>query len=185
MMLQLGESYTIEMDVFNIDGEAVPDAEVFCVIKNKANGQYFNGVFFTENETELSMKHDKNGKYSLIFSPNFCSIFEITTKCSEYNLIEVNNVEVYENQNFDSVPIMINQDNFESQNGTDSVICDEKLNPIMGVKINVYKKENGELVAVSQSDSEGHWNLMIPKGEYIFLFEKDGFITASFERTVE
>ena len=74
---------------------------------------------------------------------------------------------------------------FKNQDGTDTTILDSNKNPLPGVKITCYDMKTKDVVAVTQSDSNGAWEMYVKHGSYFFTFEKDGYISVSFERTVD
>lgn len=186
MLNELGTSYELKLVVKDSFGHIVTDDIVKAVIQDISSQKYFNGLFWIEQEAEIIIPHKVNGEYAMMFKPDYASSFKLTISSQQHNLSESQVVQFYAGDIIpDGVtPVKIDQSNFKNQDGTDTTILDINGKPLVGVKISCYNKDTKEVVAVSQSNDFGEWAMIIPEGYYFFVFEKDGYLSISFERTV-
>ena len=132
------------------------------------------------------------GIYSFDFIPEQVSFFEIDLKSNSHSIASKEIIESIEDidEDIDSEmsynPIVkITNKVFKNQDGTDTTILDSNRNPLPGVRIACYDMKTKDVVAVTQSDPNGEWEMYVRHGSYFFTFEKDGYISVSFERTVD
>lgn len=185
-MHELGKPYTLCLHVTDTTGMPVTDDIVRVKIQDISTNKYFNGMFWIEQESELIVPHDNNGTYKVTFNPDFCSAFKLNIYSEKHNAADTQLLQVYSGGIIpDGVtPVKIGSSNFKSQDGTDTTILDIHEKPLVGVKISCFNKETKEIVAVSQTNDLGEWEMIIPEGYYFFMFEKEGYLSVSFERTV-
>lgn len=186
MLGELGTSYELKLTVKDTHDNLITDDIVKAVIQDISSQKYFNGLFWIDQEAEIIIPHKNNGEYAMIFKPDYASTFKLVISSEQYDLVETQIIQFYSGGIIpDGVtPVKLDQDNFKNQDGTDTTILDVNGKPLVGVKISCYNKETKEVVAVSQSNDFGEWAMIIPEGYYFFVFEKDGYLSVSFERTV-
>lgn len=180
--VEQGSTYDINIVITDDANKAVMDDVVLVTIYDTRNKLYFNGLLWTETECQISMQHVFNGVYTFSFTPDLESIFEVKVRSENYPFGYVQTIRSM--KELGSIPIRISNETFKNQDGTDSLIVDKQGKPLSGVKISCFDMLTKELVGISQTDSNGEWNMMIPAGKYFFTFEKDGYISVSFERSV-
>lgn len=193
MLVKVGEKHNIFLKVVDADEFPVFDDIVVATIEDKSNNKFFNGLFWVDGECGLMIPHVGDGVYSIYFIPEQASVYEIKIQSRAYSISRhetIQGVTNLEEEDIDNdmsyTPITkITSSNFKNQDGTDTRIVDINNNPVSGVKVTCYDANTKEVVAVSQSDINGDWEMIIKHGTYFFTFEKDGFITVSFERTVD
>lgn len=148
-----------------------PSVEVICLENNK----YYTGEEWVDDEVlvnlnpHLSINFEFLGNHSVkIFSDDvLVEEFRITVKEPDLAPIKVSNLTI------------------KNTDGSCTTLVDSINNlPIIGAKISAYSMKTKELVSVTQSDEEGNWAMYIKSGNYIFLFEKDGYLSKSLERAV-
>lgn len=177
-----GEICNLEINITDSNKNAVMDDVVFAVIYDTRNKIFFNGFMWTDIECQISMPHIENGKYSITFTPDTESIFNVKVKSENYPFGYTKIIRTM--KELGAAPIQLSNINFKNQDGTDSLLIDKQGRPIQGVKISCFDTETKDIVGISQTNAEGEWNMMIPAGKYFFTFEKDGYISVSFERSV-
>lgn len=180
----LGEPYALTLEVRDSNGNIVCDSVATIKIYDQLNKKYFNGVFWVDDDVDIIVYHSHDGKYSYEFTPEAIGMYSLMLLNKSYSCSIQEEIRVTEDLSEDEV-INISSDKFFNQDGTDTKITDISGKPMVGVKISAYKKETKSLEAVTQSDLDGNWSLFLRPSTYIFMFEKDGYITVSFERTVE
>lgn len=192
MLVKVGEKYNISLKVIDANEYPVFDDIVVATIEDKSNKKFFNGLFWVDGECGLMIPHVGDGVYSIYFIPEQVSVYEIKIQSRTYSISKHETIQSVTDLEGDDVdndmsysPITkITSRNFKNQDGTDTTIVDINNKPVAGVKITCYDAKTKEVVAVSQSDTKGDWEMIIKHGVYFFTFEKDGYITVSFERTV-
>lgn len=178
----IGDEYTIELSIVDSNNNAVIDDCVSLTIYDTRNKTYFNGLIWSEDECQISMTHISDGRYTFLFTPDTESIFEVVAKSNKYPFGYLKTIRSM--KELGDFPIRITSDNFKNQDGTNSRIIDRNGKPLRGVKISCFNIETKEIISVSQSNDSGEWEMMIPQGKYFFTFEKDGYISVAFERSV-
>jgi len=182
MFVDVGQEYQVQATITDSTGGLVGDDTVIVSIYDTRRKIYFNGIIWTEDECEITMPHIGSGVYSFVFVPETESIFSLTIRATNNIYSQIIGIESMKENG--GIPIKIDSSLFLNQDGTNSILLDINSNPIIGVKISCYNKDTKEIIGVSQSNQTGEWSMMIPQGTYFFTFEKDGFISVSFERTV-
>ena len=154
---------------------------VFCTIADERTGEYWTGYTWQREEAVLTMTHIGNGKFSYAFAPKEIGDYLICITCdkTQYQyLLQV--VESAEN----IPPVIVTNRTLLSLDGSDSTVIADNEFPIAGADIKVYDPATKEIVARTQTNTDGEWQLMLKPGVWQFLFEKDGYISVAFERTV-
>lgn len=196
MIVQLGSTYDVELKVLDRNGFPVIDDIVTATIINRNNNKYFNGLFWVNSECELTLPHKEDGNYSITILFDIECSYSIDIKSNEYKISSKKEIQVIEQRGMDSkeeidegmgiLPrVELSHSTLRNQDGSDTTIVDVRDNPLPGVIITCYDSKTKEVVAVSQSDINGHWGMFVKHGVYFFTFESDGYITTSFERTVD
>lgn len=179
----LGEPYTISLEVKDSNDRIVCDSIATIKIYDELKKKYFNGIFWVNDSVDIMVYHSYDGIYSYEFVPEEVGMYMLTLTNKAYSRSIQEEIRVAALSE-DEV-INISSDKFFNQDGTDTKITDVSGSPMAGVKISAYNKETKMLEAVTQSDLDGNWSLILKPSTYIFMFEKDGYISVSFERTVE
>lgn len=185
MVIKLGTPHIISIVVTDIENNPVCNDTVSLIIKDCVQDKFFNGIVWIDTECELSVPHTENGIYSYSFIPESCSVFELTISSRAYSKTKKEMVEVTDSENINTRPVKIEWKTFRNQDGTDTKLVGTDDKPLMGVRISCYDKSTREIVGVAQTDISGEWEMIIRPGIYVFMFEKEGYMSYSFERTVE
>ncbi|MCX8074092.1 MAG: carboxypeptidase-like regulatory domain-containing protein [Clostridia bacterium] len=162
----------------NIGGSDTP----LITICDTKNNLYWNESKWVSNPTNIEMVSNGGDVYSYDFTPTHeaeYSIFMRSTDNAEIFYILSVSEEAEAIQ-----PIIINNSVFKNQDGTDSTILDERNNPINGAKITCYNVLTKEVEARCVSNIKGEWSMAIKPGKYMFVFEKEGYMSVTFERSV-
>lgn len=181
MFLKIGETASLAIEVKN-DNLPVVDDIILAKIKNIKNNNFFNGLFWVSEECTIFVNHKENGIYELLFTPDEVSTYEATMYSKNYPVAMSKTIYCFEEGTEDSL-VPIDSKTFKNQDGSDTKIVNQSGVPITGAKITCFNL-SGEVEAVTQSNDTGDWNMLIKRGRYFFSFEKDGFVSVSFERTV-
>ncbi|MEG0728132.1 MAG: hypothetical protein RR420_00780 [Anaerovoracaceae bacterium] len=176
---KIGTSYTVTQV------KRTPIEIVTCMVKKELLGvtTWFDGTTFISSQIPivLSMTEKQNsivelavpildeGKYSIVTRPN--NMYSET-----YNVVGSNVADIQ--------PIIISNTSFSNQDGTDSTILDDKRNPIKDIYIRAYDMATTTLVSEAYTNANGAWSLALRPAKYMFIFEKEGYASVSFERTV-
>ena len=194
MLVKVGEKYNISLKVVDVNDYPVFDDIVVATIEDKSNNKFFNGLFWVDGECGLMIPHVGDGVYSINFIPEQVSVYEISIKSKTYAISKQETIqsandtgedeEIDPDMSYNPIVKLTNK-TFKNQDGTDTTILDINKKPILGVKITCYDATTKEVVAVAQSDVNGEWEMILKHGTYFFTFEKDGYITVAFERTVD
>lgn len=194
MLVKVGDTQNISLRVVDINNYPVFDDTVVATIKDKIKEKFFNGLFWVESQCELIIPHKENGIYAIDFIPEEVSIYEIEIKSKTYSLSSKITMQVTDDLTADdnidedmsyNPIIKLTNKLLKNQDGTDTTILDANNNPMVGVTITCYDSKTKDVVAVAQSDTNGAWQMILKHGTYFFTFEKDGYITVAFERTVD
>lgn len=143
---------------------------------------YFDGVsLWGETPIQIPMFSLEQNIYTCGFTPVSVSLYLITITSGDIQQIYNLNVQ----STGDNVqPIVVGSSNLFYNDGTDSVVLSENNLPLVGVQISAYDFSTKELVSRTVTNSDGNWSLVLKPSKYLFMFEKDGYTTVSFERTV-
>lgn len=171
----------ISIDLLVEDSRGKIVTSDFPYVTIKYEHKYFNGITFVDSSCKLSMSHIGNGIYTYVFTPQKQGIYTIIAKSDDYSAFEQWTQIVHdpEEDNDGESLIIINQDTVLLDNGDSTKILDSNKRPLAGVSITCYDAITKNVVGVSQSDQFGDWSMVVPKGNKIFLFEKDGYDTIS------
>lgn len=279
MFIKVNSKHNVSLMVKDAGGNRITDDNPIAVIYDKDNNKYFNGLFWVDSKIELSMPHVINGVYTIVFSPDIASTFEISIKSEAYNLNKFEVVKSYSDEaltyewplgtsynivhilNDDTIgnipsatifreydqsyfngfewvtdecsfelslledsvcfygflvdvqtkyivtisettgykkgfildvkeggsasaPKEVGSKTLKAQDGTDTVLLSSNGSPIEGVKITCYDMETGDSITSTTSNARGEWNMLIKTGNYLFTFEKDGYMSVSLQRKV-
>lgn len=184
MFIQTNSAYLIEVSLVDDDNNAIDDGNVVVSIRRKSDGMFFNGIKWSEDECEISVAHSNNGKYTYVFTPDKEGVYIIRKRAINYTYAESEIIQVFDNITDDDSIVKITNKNFLANDNTDTTIVDIDGVPMEGVSISCINPETKEVEYVTQSDKNGCWEMIIRKGTYFFMFEMDGYVTTSFERTV-
>lgn len=185
MFVKTGSVYQIKVSLTNKeDNTAISDANIFISIRRKTDDKYFNGMFWSDDVSEIFVDHVSNGNYIYEFTPTSEDVYVINKRASNYPYAEGETIQVFDVLEEGEL-IKITNKNLLGNDSTDTTILDINQKPMPGVKISCYNTETKSVEAVTQSDENGCWEMIIKRGTYFFMFEKDGYITTSFERSVE
>lgn len=182
MLHKLGEPFTISVQVLSESGLPIIDDIVIATIKDVGKNKFFNGLFWSDHECSILVSHKENGIYELEFIPETISSFEITIRSNKYPFAKSELLYTFEEGNKDSL-VNIDSSSFMNQDLTDTKIIDSDGKAIVGATISCFDLK-GEIISVTQSNENGEWAMIIPRGTYFFTFEKESYISVSFERTV-
>jgi hypothetical protein len=167
---------------FTIKYECASGTETVQVrISRDLDAMYWDGTSWTTSVTLLTMPLLESNVYTYTFLPDTESDYSITITSGDNELFYILNVTT----NGDDVsPVFVDHETFRSTDGTDSTTKDEAGNPMANVSVSVFDSVTKEIVGKTMSNTAGEWNMMIKPGQYYFIFEKEGYMSVSFERTV-
>ena len=130
---------------------------------------------------ELSMTHIGSNVFTCSFIPSVESDYILTIVDDTYEGMFAITASI---AGSDVLPVLIGSNSVLSNNGTDSVVVSEKGIPLPGVSVKIFNPVTKELTGTATTNDSGEWSLLVKPGRYIFMFEKDGYSSAGFERTV-
>ena len=166
---------------YSVEYSAKQVTEVSCEIISNDTGEYWTGLTWQAGEIAVPMTHVGNNKFSYTFVPQSTGEYLIRILCdgSQYQYM-LNVVESAEN----IPPVIVTNQTLLSLDGSDSTVIAGNGFPLSGADVKVYDIATGEVAARTQTNSDGEWQLVLKPGVWQFLFEKDGYVSVSFERTV-
>jgi len=191
MIAEINKVFSVSFLVTDSAGQSVTNDCPVLTIRNAQTNKYFNGVSWSDSPSELSMNRlsVSGGVYTCSFTPNISGEYDIKCTSKDYGVesfcsinVGLSDSEPY-TQSLNLSEVSIGSFNFDNGKDTNSVIKTLGNNPLGGVKISCINA-NGGITASSLSTSGGEWAMSIPHGTYTFIFEKDGFISKSYVRTV-
>ena len=283
MFVEKDKPYTITFCVEDVNGTKITNDHPYVLIKNRQTSQYYNGLFYTDDQTKLQLRYSSNGVYVYTFTPDCIADFDILCKSDQYNLSLADSIKVYDSESnpeyewqlgknfvicvpsssaetkcvccimresdgyyynsngwtnaetqldmsqsnevwtFDftpnevdkyvvticayqqdseesidyiytlnvketevsTTPVVVSSSTIRSEDGSSTVVMNEKLIPIAGAEVSAYNVKTKELVSKTTTKKDGTWSFLIPKGSYIFMFSKKRFMSVSLERSVE
>ena len=170
-------------DTFVISQPNVTGGDFKCSIQRNIDNYYWSGAEWKNTKTELSMYRSQNDAlWFLEFTPFDKDQYTISVTSNEESYVYI--LDVTDTLKDHGIPVMVNSSSLRFSDGTDSVVVTKKGEPICGVFVSAYDKSTKKLVKKTATARNGKWNMMIPHGEYIFMFSKEGFSTVSLERSV-
>jgi hypothetical protein len=150
-------------------------------ISRDVDAMYWNGTDWIDTETLLSMSLLSDTLYSYSFVPTIESEYSITVTSGDNEIFYI----VTASTSSDNIaPVYIDSKTFRAPDGTTSTLLDENGLALYDVQISVFNMSTKEIVGKAMSNSTGDWNILIKPGTYYFMFEKDGYMSISMERTV-
>ena len=173
---QVGKKYIIEYSVpREIEGS------LYCTIAKEDTGEYWDGYKWNTNQISLPLSSMGSGKYGYTFTPKELGAHCITIVCGkqQYHYI-LNVVETAENL----APVIVTNSSLLSLDGSDSTVVADNGVPVDKAEVVVYDPSTKEVVARTSTNQAGEWQLMVEPGIWFFTFQKDGYVSISFERTV-
>jgi hypothetical protein len=167
---------------FTVKYVGITDNDIVNVrIKRDIDAMNWSGTEWISTETLLSMSLLSDNVYTYTFLPDVESQYSITITSGENELFYIISVTA---TGSDIAPAFIDHATFYSVDGTDSTTVDENNNKMPNVIITAFNPTTKAVVAKTLSNSLGEWNMMLTPGEYYFMFEKEGYMSVGFERTV-
>lgn len=187
MLHILGNDYKVQLEVKDSLGNPVADTIVSLTIQDKISGQYFNGISFKAEECTIYASHVGDGIYEYNFTPQYCSQYRIIISSIDYSLSNTYELEVYESSDntYDGEYVVINSSDLSYLDNSDANVTNEDGTPVYGVTVKCLDKTTQETVYVTKTDINGQWSMTLKEGTYVFLFELDGYVVISFEKTIE
>lgn len=173
---QCGKKYVIEYSA-----PRKVDGALYCTIAREDTGEYWDGYKWSERTISLPLEKMGNSKYGYPFTPKELGSYCITIVCGkqQYHFI-LNVVESAKNV----PPVIVTNNSLLSLDGSDSTVIADNGVPVDKAEVVVYDPATKEVVAKTSTNQAGEWQLMIEPGVWFFTFQKDGYISISFERTV-
>lgn len=150
------------------------------IVKDK-DATYWNGTIWTNDYTNLYMTALYDNVYKYTFIPDENSEYSITIYTDTDEVFYV--IKATDDADY-MAPIIVNNTTLRASDGSDTIIRNESGNPLSGTKVSVYDPMTKELIATSVSSAYGTWSVTVKPGLYYFMFEKPGYSTVGFERTV-
>lgn len=95
MFVKVNTTSTLSLMVTDINGDRVINDNPVAIIKDKINNKFFNGLFWIDSPCEVIMQHVSNGVYSVKFTPDVISVFDIELKSESYSISRYENIESY------------------------------------------------------------------------------------------
>lgn len=274
MFVRINQSCVLSFIVKDKNNNAVSDDVPYCTIKERATGKYYNGLIFDDGETRLQMRYIMNGLYTLSFTPESVSVFDVFCRSDEYEISTSFSVESYDvdglpeykwqkDEQYDVTipvedgqtecscsimrvsddkyyskngweanpvnipmqkieniiwmyqfvpaeydeyvitigetsyklvveegvkkshqPIMASSSSIRFSDGTDTVCLTKNNEPLQGVTVTAYSKVTKEVVGKTTTRVDGTWSLLLPQGDYVFVFAKDKYSSVSIERSL-
>lgn len=170
-------------NTFVISQPNVTGGDFTCSIQRSIDNYYWSGAEWKNTKTELSMyRSQNNALWILEFTPYDVDQYTITVTSKEESYVYV--LDVTNTLKEQGAPVMVNSSSLRFSDGTDSVVITKRGEPIAGASVSAYDKNTKKLIRKTITTRDGKWNMMIPHGDYIFMFSKDGFSTISLERSV-
>jgi hypothetical protein len=146
-----------------------------------ASNQFWDGLDWVAIETTVPMTQGINSIYIYAFTPQIVGDYSVTiidgVDETPYILHATEEVE-------GTAPENITNESIEALDGTDCVLVDNKGMRLKGVTITFYNPLTKELVAKTSSNQSGEWSVLIKPGTYYITFDKTGYVSMGFERTV-
>lgn len=185
MFVKTNTPYKIKVSLIDENNNAIDDANVVISIKRKLDNMFFNGITWSEDECDIVIPHLSNGDYEYVYTPDKEGVYIISKRATNnYTYAESEVIQVFDEIDCNDSIVKITNYNFLANDNSDTTIVDSNGIPMQGVKISCINPETKETEYVAQSDKDGCWEMIIKKGTYFFIFEMDGYVTVSFERTV-
>ncbi len=156
-----------------------------AIFNNGTNKYYYNGSWNEEKLFENMENLDK-GLYVFSFTPDEEGYYTIQcqTLDGEYSVSYPLKVMDSRYKRDPDAPIYVSDQTLLGEDGSNSVVVDEYGLPIGGATVSIYSV-TGDLCVKTTTKSDGSWNTFLAPGKYIFIFEKEGYTTASVERVVD
>lgn len=153
-----------------------------CMISSEDTGEYWSGTTWKTEPIKLQMSDSGNKHFEYTFVPKevgkYCvTIEEGKSRQYHYTLEVTDDAE-------DIAPVIVTNYTLLSLDGSDSTVVADNEFPISGADVIVYDLSSKEVVAKTQTNSSGEWQLMLKPGVWQFVFQKDGYISVAFERKV-
>lgn len=170
----VGNEFTIK---YPVEDTSLQPVVKICREEDKT---YWDGTRWIIDPTELQMDILESSVSTYTFTPELEGKYYITIFDGQNDLLMV----LQATSVSDTVaPVVVNHTSMKSQDGTNCVLTTESGTPLPGVKISVYDSSNS-LVTETASDTNGGWSLLLKPAKYYFVFEKDGYASVGFTRTV-
>lgn len=81
-------------------------------------------------------------------------------------------------------PVQVSNKTIKYVDGSDTTVMDERGMTIQACKVTAYDMDTKNVCAVSQTNRQGEWSMALKPGNYLFLFERDKYVSVSLERRV-
>lgn len=150
-------------------------------IARETDGLYWDGAEWRDKPISMEMNLiDESDSFTYKFIPATVDRYLVVITSGDKQIPFTLNVV---DQADDIPPVIVSSETLPSLDGSNSLCVSDKGMPLQGVSITVYSKSR-EIIATTMSNSDGSWSIMIRPGRYTFIFEKAGFISVGFERSV-
>lgn len=154
---------------------------VYCTIASESSGKYYTGYTWENRKVDIPLQYLGNGKYSYVFTPTEIGDYNITIVAGGQQFCYILSVKEH---SANIPPVHVSNYSLLSLDGSDSTVLSDKGVPIDKVSVVAYDVKTKEVVARTQTNSLGEWQMLMTPGTWQFVFEKDGYIAVSFERVV-
>lgn len=101
MFVKINESYIISFTVVSKTGNKITNDTPYCIIQDIETKQYYNGLFFEDEEIRLQMTYAADGVYTYSFIPEKAATYKIFLKSDDYDVSKTFELSAYNN---DSIP---------------------------------------------------------------------------------
>lgn len=157
------------------------DSGLKLIIHNPKTNLYYSKDGWVSEHSKINMQEIQNGIYVYSFVPE---------DCTKYNIKVVENMLILDkfilnvvDKEVDNTLRVIGSKTIKAQDGSDTTVIGKNGAFIPGVKVTCYNKDK-EIVSTAQTDQVGEWTMRVMPGKYLFVFEKDEYVTISLEREV-
>lgn len=172
-------SISLEVKSSNL---SIIDDNVVVTIKNQETGKLFNGMFWIDEECTIMAQHIGDGVYEFVFTPDENAVYSITIQSEKTQKSKTYDITT-KSPDFVGM-VRVSHESIKNNDGTDTSVRRSDGMPLPGTKISAYNSSTKELLGVTQSDVNGHWSMILPTGNYFFIFERENYVQVSIERKV-
>lgn len=139
--------------------------------------------YWVPEKTQIKLLHVCDDLFFFYFLPTIESTYRVTIKeDSGYELTYI--IDVKDDVDSNASPVIVNNKTLVSYDGTDTTVVNSSGTPIAGAKVKAFDVSTKKLECETQTNQLGEWSMCIKPGKYFFSFEKDNYVSISFERSV-